>query len=90
MDPITLAMHGIALTFPALAIVLGAYYGARSLLERRNHARRVPAYWLAIADSRRSLAEWHGALFKDWGPARRAYGPGGRDYDPPRLIPCTP
>ena len=55
MDLITLAFHAIALTFPALAIVLGAYYGTRSLLERRNHARRVAAYWLAIADYRRSL-----------------------------------
>ena len=81
MDPITLAMHGIALTFPALAIVLGIYYGARSLLERRNHARRVAAYWLAIADYRRSLDEWRGELLKDWGPALRAYGRGERDHD---------
>jgi len=58
MDIITLAFHAIALTFPALGLVLGIYYGARSLLERRNRARRVAAYWLAIAAYRRSLDEW--------------------------------
>jgi len=55
MDLITFTMHAMALTFPALGIVLGIYYGARSLLERRNHARRAAAYWLAIAAYRRSL-----------------------------------
>jgi hypothetical protein len=81
MDLLTLAFHAIALTFPALAIVLGIYYGARSLLERRNHARRAAAYWLAIADYRRSLDEWRGELLKDWGPALRAHSRGERDYD---------